>query len=152
MSVEETLQSLGITLPNVAKPVASYVPAVQAGNLVFCSGQLPTRDGQLPRRGKVGEEVSEDDAYDDAQSAALNALAAIKSVIGDLDRVQQVVRVTGYVNSAEAFTNQPVVVDGASDFFLKVFGDKGQHARVAIGVYQLPLNAPVEVDVIVEVR
>ncbi|HZU11729.1 MAG TPA: RidA family protein [Chloroflexota bacterium] len=151
MSVEETLQSLGVTLPQVANPVASYVPAVQTGNLVFCSGQLPTTGGKLARRGKVGEDVTEDDAYNDAQTAALNALAAIKSVIGNLDRIRRVVRVTGYVNSGEAFTNQPVVVDGASDFFLKVFGDKGQHSRVAIGVYQLPLNAPVEIDVVVEV-
>lgn len=151
MTIEQTLQSMGLSLPETPKPVASYVPAVQTGNLVFCSGQLPTANGQLKHRGKVGDEVSEDDAYDDAQTAALNALAAIKSCVGNLDRVQRIVRVTGYVNSADGFTNQPVVVDGASDFFVKVFGDKGQHARVAIGAYQLPLDAPVEVDVIVEV-
>jgi enamine deaminase RidA (YjgF/YER057c/UK114 family) len=151
MSVEDTLQSMGLSLPAVPKPVASYVPAVRSGNLVFTSGQIPTQGGELKRTGKVGRDVGEDEAYEDARTAALNALAAIKSVIGDLDRIQRVVRVTGYVASADGFVDQPTVVNGASDFLLKLFGDKGQHSRAAVGVYQLPRNAPVEVDLVVEV-
>jgi enamine deaminase RidA (YjgF/YER057c/UK114 family) len=118
---------------------------------VFCSGQLPTEAGTLKCRGRVGAEVTEDEAYDAARTAALNALAAIKSVIGDLDRITRVVRVTGYVNSAMGFTNQPTVVDGASDFLVKLFGEAGQHSRVSVGVFQLPRDAPVEVDMVVEV-
>jgi enamine deaminase RidA (YjgF/YER057c/UK114 family) len=151
MTVEETLQSMGLSLPQVPKPVASYVPAIQTANLVFSSGQLPTQGGELKRTGKVGLDVNEDDAYEDARTAALNALAAIKSVIGDLDRIQRVVRVTGYVASADGFVDQAIVVNGASDFLLKLFGERGQHARTAIGVYQLPRNAPVEVELVVEV-
>lgn len=151
MSVEETLTSMGLTLPQVAPPLASYVPAVRTGNLVFCSGQLPTIQGEMKQRGKVGGEVTLDEAYDLAQTAALNALAAVKSCIGNLDQISQVVRVTGYVSSASGFTDQPMVVNGASDFLEKVFGDKGKHTRVAVGVYQLPLNAAVEVDLVVEV-
>lgn len=152
MTVEQQLESMGLSLPRVAKPIASYVPAVRTGNLVFCSGQLPIEQGALKWRGRVIEEVSEDDAYEAARIAALNGLAAIKSVIGDLDKIVRVVRLTGYVSSSLGFTNQPVVVDGASDFLVKVFGDAGKHARVAVGVSQLPLDAPVEVDIIVEVR
>jgi enamine deaminase RidA (YjgF/YER057c/UK114 family) len=151
MTVEQALESMGLTLPQTPKPVASYVPAVKTGNLVFSSGQIPIKDGQLSRRGSVGDDVTEDDAYDLAQTCALNALAAVKSVIGDLDRITRIVRVTGYVQSASGFTGQPAVVDGASDFLVKVFGEKGQHARVAVGVYQLPLDSPVEVDIVVEV-
>lgn len=152
MTVEQSLQSMGLSLPEIPKPVASYVPAVQTGNLVFTSGQIPTQGGKLLHRGSVGDEINEDDAYDDARIAALNALAAIKGVIDDLDRITRVVRVTCYVSSASGFTDQPMVANGASDFFLKLFGDAGQHARSAVGVYQLPLDAPVEVEVVVEVQ
>jgi len=151
MAVEQDLKSMGYNLPPVAKPVASYVPAVRTGNLVFVSGQLPTESGQLKWRGQVGDEVSEDDAYDAARVAALNALAALSAEIGSLDSVRRIVRVTGYVSSIDGFTNQSVVVDGASDFLVKLFGDKGHHARVAVGVAQLPLDAPVEIELIAEV-
>jgi enamine deaminase RidA (YjgF/YER057c/UK114 family) len=152
MRVEETLQSLGLTLPEPAKPLASYVPAVQTGNLVFTSGQLPIIDGELKRRGQVGDDVTLDEAYDDARTAALNALAAVKGVIGDLDRVKQVVRVNGFVSSALGFSDQPTVINGASDLLVQVFGEAGQHSRAAIGVYELPRDAPVEIDIIVEVE
>lgn len=151
MPVEENLQSMGYVLPAVAKPVASYVPAVRTGNLIFVSGQVPTESGQMKWHGQVGADLSEDDAYDAARTAALNALAALKSVAGDLDNVRRIVRVTGYVSSDPGFTNQSVVVDGASDFLVKLFGDRGQHARVAIGVAALPLDAPVEIELIAEV-
>lgn len=151
MSVHDTLQSMGLTLPQPAHPLASYVPAVRVGNLVYTSGQIPTRNGQLTRRGKVGIELTEDEAYDEAQTCALNALAAVKDLTGSLDAVKQVVKVTGYVNSADGFTDQATVVNGASDLLVKLFGDKGKHARAAVGVAELPLNAAVEVDMIVEV-
>lgn len=152
MSVERTLASMGLSVPEVPAPVASYAPAVRSGNLVYTSGQLPGQGAALRRQGRVGAEVSEEEGYQAARIAALNCLAAIKSVIGDLNKVTRIVRVTGYVNSAQGFTNQAVVINGASEFLLQVFGDAGQHARVAIGVYQLPRNACVEVDVIAEVQ
>jgi enamine deaminase RidA (YjgF/YER057c/UK114 family) len=152
MSVEETLQGLGLSLPEPARPLASYVPAVQTGNLVYTSGQLPTQSGELRWRGSVGDEVTPDDAYQASRVAVLNALAAIKSVVGDLDRVRRVVRVTGYVASAAGFTDQPSVINGASDLLLELFGEAGKHSRAAIGVYQLPRDAPVEIDLIVEVE
>lgn len=151
MSVEDTLQSMGLTLPPPARPVASYVPAVRTGNLIYTSGQIPTRNGQLTRRGKVGLDLTEDDAYNEAQTCVLNALAAIKDVVGNLDSITQVVKVTGYVNSSSGFTDQSTVVNGASDLLEKLFGDRGRHARAAVGVRELPLNAAVEVDLIVEV-
>jgi enamine deaminase RidA (YjgF/YER057c/UK114 family) len=151
MSAEDTLQSMGLTLPQPARPVASYVPAVRVGNLVYTSGQIPTRNGQLTHRGQVGLEVTEDDAYHEAQTCALNALAAIKALVGSLDAITQVVKVTGYVNSADGFTGQPTVVNGASDLLVKLFGDRGRHARSAVGVAELPLDAAVEVELIVEV-
>ena len=151
MSVQDTLQSMGLTLPQPARPVASYVPAVRVGNLIYTSGQIPTRDGRLTRRGKVGIELTQDDAYDEAQTCALNALAAVQDLTGSLDAISQVVKVTGYVNSAEGFSDQSTVVNGASDLLVKLFGEKGKHARAAIGVAGLPLDAAVEVDLIVEV-
>lgn len=151
MSAEENLASLGLSLPQVAPPLASYVPAVQTGRLVYVSGQLPTENGQLKARGKVGTDVSEDEAYALARTCALNGLAAARNLIGSLDRISQVVRVTGYVNSASGFTNQPMVVNGASDLLGEVFRDAGKHSRVAVGVAELPLGAPVEVDLILEV-
>ncbi len=151
MSVQDTLQSMGLTLPQPARPVASYVPAVRVGNLIYTSGQIPTRDGRLTRRGKVGIELTQDDAYDAAQTCALNALAAVQDLTGSLDAISQVVKVTGYVNSAEGFSDQSTVVNGASDLLVKLFGEKGKHARAAIGVAGLPLDAAVEVDLIVEV-
>ncbi len=147
---EERLAELGLTVPEVPKPVATYVPAVRNGNHVFTSGQLPMRSGELMMTGKVGDDVSADEAYACAQQCALNALAAVKSVVGDLSSVTQVVKVVVYVASTPDFTGQPGVANGVSDLLGKVFGDAGVHARAAVGVAALPLDAPVEVELLVE--
>jgi enamine deaminase RidA (YjgF/YER057c/UK114 family) len=145
------LAELGLTLPEVAPPVAAYVPAVQSGNQVYVSGQLPrAADGKLLATGKVGAGVSQDQAKELARWCALNALAAIDALIG-LEDVVKIVKVTGFVASAEGFTGQPDVINGASELFLAVFGEAGRHARSAVGVAELPLGTPVEVEVIVEV-
>ena len=145
------LAELGIRLPPVAAPVAAYVPAVRSGRLVFTSGQLPFVDGGLRRTGKVGGSVDAEDAAHDAKLCALNALAAIDELVG-LDSVARVVRVVGYVASAEGFTGQPRVVNGASELLGRVFGEAGRHARSAVGVAELPLGAPVEVELTIELR
>ncbi|MFG1785215.1 RidA family protein [Rhodococcus oryzae] len=145
------LADLRIELPDVAAPVAAYVPAVRTGNLVYTSGQLPFIDGELQQAGKVGGAVSVDTAKAAARTCALNALAAIDALVG-LDSVVRIVKVVGFVASAEGFTGQPGVINGASELFGEVFGDAGVHARSAVGVAELPLNAPVEVEVIAEVR
>ena len=150
-AVEDRLAGLGRTLPGVAAPVAAYVPAVRSGDYVFTSGQLPMVDGSLAATGKVGAEVSADDAKQLAATCVLNALAAIKAEIGDLDRVRRIVKVVGFVASTPDFTGQPGVVNGASELLGEVFGDKGVHARSAVGVAVLPLDAPVEVELLVEV-
>ena len=144
------LAELGIRLPSVAAPVAAYVPAVRSGQLVYTSGQLPFVDGGLRRTGKVGGSVDPEDAAHDAKLCALNALAAVDELVG-LDEVARVVRVVGYVASAEGFSGQPRVVNGASELLGRIFGDAGQHARSAVGVAELPLAAPVEVELTVEV-
>ncbi|MER6298625.1 RidA family protein [Kitasatospora sp. NPDC001539] len=151
-TVESKLAELGLTLPPVAAPVAAYVPAVQSGEFVFTSGQLPVVDGKLVSTGKVGAEVSPEEAKEFAQICVLNALAAVKSVIGDLDRIERVVKVVGFVASAADFTGQPGVVNGASELLGKVLGDAGVHARSAVGVAVLPLDAPVEVELQVRVK
>lgn len=150
-AVEDRLAELGLTVPDVVPPVAAYVPVVREGDLVFTSGQLPMVDGSLPATGKVGAEVDADAAKALAETCALNAIAAIKSEIGDLDSVTRVVKVVGFVASDPSFTGQPAVVNGASELLVKAFGDKGIHARSAVGVAALPLDAPVEVEVIVSV-
>ncbi|WP_306232531.1 RidA family protein [Agrococcus beijingensis] len=150
MSIAARLQELGLELPTVVPPVASYVPAVASGRLVFTSGQLPMVAGAMPRTGKVGADVSPDDAALDARQCALNALAAIDAEIGSLDRITRIVKVVGFVSSADGFTGQPGVVNGASDLLGEIFGDAGRHARSAVGVAELPLGAPVEVEVIAE--
>lgn len=144
------LADLGLELPAVVPPVAAYVPAVQTGNHVYVSGQLPIVDGKLPAVGKVGAEVTADEAKELAGRCALNALAAIDALVG-LDRVVRVVKVVGFVASASGFTGQPTVINGASELFAAVFGDAGRHARSAVGVAELPMGTPVEVEVIVEV-
>ena len=151
MSVRARLAELGVELPAVAKPLAAYVPAARTGNLVYTSGQLPLAGGELVRTGKVGSEVTPEDAKTAARICALNALAAIDALVG-LDAVTQVVKVVGFVASAPGFSGQPGVVNGASEFLGEVFGDAGVHARSAVGVAELPLDAPVEVELIVEVR
>jgi enamine deaminase RidA (YjgF/YER057c/UK114 family) len=150
MSAKERLAELGLELPPVVAPVAAYVPAVRTGDLVYTSGQLPMVDGRLAATGKVGAEVTPEDAKELARRCALNALAAVDALVG-IDAVVRVVKVVGFVASAEGFTGQPAVVNGASELFGDVFGDAGQHARSAVGVAELPLGAPVEVELIVEV-
>ena len=145
------LRELGIRLPPVAAPVAAYVPAVRSGQLVFTSGQLPFVDGGLRRTGKVGGSVEVEDAAADAKVCALNGLAAIDDLVG-LDSIARIVRVVGYVASAEGFSGQPRVVNGASELLGRVFGEAGVHARSAVGVAELPMNAPVEVELTVELR
>ncbi|MFM1953247.1 MAG: hypothetical protein RL187_456 [Actinomycetota bacterium] len=149
--IDARLAELGITLPAVAKPVAAYVPAMTSGNLVFTAGQLPFVDGALVATGKVGAEVTAAQAADLARICALNALAAAHSVLGSLDVVQRVVKVNGFVASAPDFIGQPQVLNGASEVLAEIFGDKGQHARAAVGVAVLPLDSPVEVDLILEI-
>lgn len=150
-AVEDRLSSLGLTLPEVAAPVAAYVPAVRTGNLVFTSGQLPFVDGVLPETGKIGAEVTPDRGQELASVCALNGMAAIKALIGDLDKVTRVVKVVGFVNGVSDFSAHSGVINGASNVLLAAFGDAGVHARSAIGVGSLPLNSPVEVELIVEV-
>jgi enamine deaminase RidA (YjgF/YER057c/UK114 family) len=148
----ERLAALGLTLPPVTPPVAAYVPAVRTGAFVYVSGQVPVADGKLAGTGKVGGEVSASDAAGMARICALNALAAAASAAGGLDRIRRIVKVTGFVASAPGFGGQPQVINGASELFIEVFGEDGRHARSAIGVAELPLNAPVEVELIAEIR
>lgn len=149
-SWSQRLVELGIELPEVARPLAAYVPAVRTGNLVYTSGQLPTTLGKLPQEGKVGAEVTAEDGKTLARMCALNALAAVHALVG-IDSVVRVVKVVGFVASAPGFSGQPGVVNGASELLGEVFGDAGVHARSAVGVSELPVNAPVEVELIVEV-
>jgi len=152
MSIKEKIETLGLTLPVAALPVAAYVPAVKTGNLVFVAGQLPLVDGKIVKEGKVGKEVTLEEAKDMAQVCALNALAAI-ALVADLDQIERVVRVGGFVNGIPGFTAIPPIINGASELFIKLFGEvNGKHARTAIGVAELPLNAPVEVEVLVQLK
>ena len=152
MSIKEKIESLGLTLPVAALPVAAYVPAVRTGNLVFVAGQLPLVDGKIVKEGKVGKEVTPEEAKEMAQVCALNALAAI-ALVADLDQIQRIVRVGGFVNGIPGFFAIPPIINGASELFIKLFGEvNGKHARTAIGVAELPLNAPVEVEVLVQLR
>jgi len=152
MSIKEKIDSLGLTLPVAALPVAAYVPAVKTGNLVFVAGQLPLVDGKIVKEGKVGKEVTPEEAKEMAQVCALNALAAI-ALVADLDQIERVVRVGGFVNGIPGFTAIPPIINGASELFIKLFGEvNGKHARTAIGVAELPLNAPVEVEVLVQLK
>ena len=148
---EEKLAELGLAVPDVAKPVAAYVPAVRTGNHVYTSGQLQMRDGQLMATGKVGGEVSQEDAVECARQCGLNALAAIRAEIGELSAIKRVVKVVAFVASTTDFTAQPQVANGVSELLGEVFGDAGRHARSAVGVPVLPLDAPVEVELVVEV-
>lgn len=148
--VEDRLAQLGLAVPDVAKPVASYIPAVRSGRYVHTSGQLPMRSGELMATGKVGGGVTPEDAAACAQQCALNAIAAVKAEIGDLDSVERVVKVVCFVASTPDFTGQPQVANGASELLGTAFGDAGVHARSAVGVAVLPLDAPVEVEILVE--
>ena len=152
MSIQSKLAELGLTLPVAATPVAAYVPAVRTGNLVFTAGQLPLVDGKIPFVGKVGSDVTPEQAKDMAQVCALNALAAI-SLVADIDQIEKIVRVGGFVNGIPGFVAIPAVINGASELLIKLFGEvNGKHARTAIGVAELPLNAPVEVEMVVQLK
>ncbi len=148
---EDRIQALGLTLPDVVPPVAAYVPAVRSGQLVYTAGQLPMKSGSLMATGKVGAQVDDGEAYKAAEQCALNALAAVKSVVGELSAVKRIVKVVVFVASAPDFTGQPGVANGASEMLGQVFHDAGKHARSAVGVAVLPLDAPVEVELVVEV-
>jgi len=148
---EERLEALGLSVPEVAKPVAVYLPAVRSGNHVYTSGQLPMRSGELIATGKVGGEVSVEEAMACARQCALNAIAAVRAEVGELSRVKRVVKVVAFVASTPDFTGQPGVANGASELFGEAFGEAGRHARSAVGVPVLPLDAPVEVELVVEV-
>ena len=147
---EDKLQLLGIILPQVSKPIAAYVPYKIAGNLLFLSGILPVKEGILMARGKVNREVTIEEGYTCAKQVALNAIAIMKEALGSLNNVEQIIKVTGYVASSDNFNEQSKVINGCSDLLIEIFDDKGKHARTAVGVKELPMNAPVEIDFIVE--
>lgn len=150
--VENRLEELGIKLPDPPDPLGAYVPSVVSGNLLFVSGQLPLKDGNLMYKGKVGADVTPEEAYHAARGASINALAVIGKDLRDFNKVKRIVKITGYISSAEGFTAQAGVLNGASDFFFEVFGENGKHARVAVGVAELPADSPVEIEVIVEIE
>ncbi len=152
MSFEQRLIDLGITLPTAPKPVANYIPAVMAGDLLFLSGVLPSKDGQVQTTGKLGRDVTVAQGQAAARQAVINALAIVNQELGGLARVRKIVRLTGHVASHEGFTEQPSVINGASDLLVKIFGETGRHTRVAVGAAELPLNASVELDLIVHVH
>ena len=149
---EAKLKEMGIALPEAAKPLAAYIPALKAGDCVYTSGQIPLVGGELKFKGKVGAEISEAQGYEAAKVCAVNCLSAIKGVIGSLDQIAQVVKVTGFVNSAPGFNAQPKVVNGASEFLGEVFGEAGKHTRSAVGVSELPIDSAVEVEMIVKLK
>ena len=150
--VEAKIKELGFILPEPAKPLAAYIPAIKIDKLVYTAGQLPSVDGQLKYKGKVGYSVSEADAQKAAELSLLNCLAVIKSVCGDLEQIEQVVKLTVFVNSADGFTNQPKVANGASELLLKIFGDAGKHVRSAVGVNELPIDAALEIEMVVKLK
>ena len=150
-SFDAQLTALGLVLPPPPKPVATYIPVVQAGDLLFLSGMIPLRDGKVIMEGKLGQDVSVEQGYEAARICLLNALAVIREQVGTLDRVKQIVKLVGYVASAEGFVQQPAVINGASDLLVKIFGDAGRHARVAVGAAALPLNGPVEIELVVQI-
>ncbi len=150
--IEEKIKELGYTVPEAPKPLAAYIPVTRVDNLVFTAGQLPMVDGKLIAEGKLGAEVSGEVGGKAAEICALNCLSVIKSEIGDLENIEQIVKVTVFVNSADGFTAQPQVANGASEFLVNVFGDAGKHVRSAVGVNELPINAPVEIEMIVKVN
>lgn len=152
MSIEDKLQELDLSLPDLAEPAGAYVPGKRTGNLIFVAGQLPLRDGNLVCTGKVGADVTVEEAYEGAKQCALNGLAVLKSVAGSLDDIAQFVRVEGFVASAEGFTDQAKVINGASELIAAVFGEAGSHARFAVGANELPLGASVEVALIAEAK
>ena len=152
MKIEKRLEELGVKLPEPAKPVAAYLPFRRTGNLIYISGQDCRVNGELKYKGKVGKDVTEEEAYEAARITAINLLAILKSAVGDLDKVKQIVNLHGFVNSADGYVRQPFVINGASEFLVEVFGDKGKHSRCALSCNELPFNTPVEIEMIVEVE
>lgn len=150
--IEKKLREMGLELPAAPKPVAAYVPAVQSGNLVFTAGQIPFLNGELKYKGKLGRDLTVEEGYEAAKLCALNCLSVIKAVIGDLDRIEQVVKVNGFVNSMPEFADQPKVINGASELLGKLFGEAGIHARAAVGSVSLPIHAACEVEMIVRIK
>ncbi len=150
--IEEKIEKSGYTLPETAKPLAAYIPALRTGNYVYTSGQVPVVKGELRYAGKVGQDISLEDGQKAAVICALNGLSAIKNVIGNLDKVEQIVKLTVFVNSENGFTDQPKVANGASEFLGEIFGDAGIHTRSAVGVSELPINSAVEIEMIVKVK
>ncbi len=150
--IEEKIKALGYDVPQAPKPLAAYIPAIRVDNLVFTAGQLPMVEGKLISEGKLGGEVSDETGIKAAEICALNCLSVIKSEIGNLEDIEQVMKVTVFVNSAEGFTAQPRIANGASEFLVNIFGDAGKHVRSAVGVNELPINAPVEIEMIVKVK
>ena len=150
MSFEQRLTSLGLTLPTPPQPVATYVPSVRVGDLLFISGVVPSRDGRIAFQGKVGGSLSKEEGYEAAKVSLLNALANIRQAAGSLDRVQRIVKMTGYVASHEGFREQPYVINGASDLLVEIFGEAGRHARAAVGVAELPMGVPVELELTIQ--
>ncbi len=149
---EAKIKELGIDIPEAPKPLAAYVPANRVDNLIFTAGQLPLVSGKLFTEGKVGIEVSEEEAKKAAEICCINCLSAVKNLIGSLDNIEKIVKLTVFVASAEGFTNQPAVANGASELMVKIFGESGKHARSAVGVSELPINSPVEIEMIVKVK
>ena len=149
--IEKRLKELGIIIPNAPKPAGSYLPVVLSGKLAFVSGQIPIKDGQVIYQGKVGTAQSIDDAQEAAKLCIINGLAQIESYCGTLDNLEKIIKISGFVNSTKDFTEHPKVINAASDLLMKIFGEKGRHSRIAIGVSSLPLNATVEIDMIVEI-
>ena len=150
--IEDKIKELGYELPEAPKPLAAYIPALIVENLIFTSGQLPSFKGELKFKGKVGSELSIEEGAKAAEICALNCLSVIKTVAGSLDKIEQIVKLTAFVNSADYFTDQPKVANGASELLGKIFGNKGKHVRSAVGVNELPLNAPIEIEMIVKIK
>ncbi len=150
--IEEKIKELGFELPEIAKPLAAYIPAKKVGDLVMTSGQVPLVKGEIKYAGKVGTELTEEEGQNAARVCALNCLAAIKGVIGSLDKIDEIFKLTVFVNSANGFSAQPKVANGASELIVNLFGEKGKHARSAVGVSELPLNAAVEIEMIVKIK
>jgi enamine deaminase RidA (YjgF/YER057c/UK114 family) len=149
--IEEKINQMGIEIPEAAKPLAAYIPALKVENLIMTSGQVPVSNGVIKFQGKVGKDLSEDEGKEAAKLCAINCLSAVKSLIGNLDKIKRIIKLTVFVNSSTGFTAQPKVANGASEFIVEVFGDIGKHTRSAVGVSELPLNSAVEIEMIVEV-
>lgn len=150
--IEEKIKQMGITIPEAAKPLAAYIPALQVGNLIMTSGQVPIAGGVIKFQGKVGKDLSEEEGKNAAKLCAINCLSAVKSITGSLDKIKRIIKLTVFVNSSEGFTAQPKIANGASEFIVEIFGEAGKHVRSAVGVSELPLNSAVEIEMIVEVN